>query len=360
MRHASVLFCVYLFSAFRVGRCVYIQSPRSRFVFLLVNRFASVDRIIHIFIISNHLRIVEMTRCEKSITSQLNSYLDFLRDVKHSSDNTVQAYRRDLAKFVEYSEAADLTSCDEVDSDTVADFKTFLSNKGLSSASVSRTFSSLRGFFQFMIQSGECSSNPAKDIHNDKIEKKEMVILTPREIEKLLSMPDVNDVKGMRDKAMLELLYATGIKVSELVGLNVDDVNLQLTFVRCGSDDKERFIPIYPLAAKAIASYIEKSRKFLVTDPTETALFVNVTGERMTRQGFWKILKNYTEAADIKKPITPHTLRHSFAAHLLENGADIHDIQLILGHSDISSTQRYAQFLKDKMKNSYMKFHPRA
>ena len=302
-----------------------------------------------------------MTSCENSvISSQLNNYLTFLSNEKHSSDNTVQAYRRDLSKFLDFADDEDIVSFAEVDSENVAGFKDYLIGKGLSTASVSRTLSSLRSMFQYLISVGICESNPAKSVHNDKVEKKDMLILSSKEVNLLLSQPDTSDIKGMRDKAMLEVLYATGIKVTELINLTVDDVNLQLSFIRCGSGDKERFIPIYPIAAKAVSLYLEKSRKLLVTDNLENALFVNVTGEKMTRQGFWKILKTYAVAADIKKPITPHTLRHSFAAHLLENGADIHDIQLILGHSDISSTQRYAQFLKNKMKNSYMKFHPRA
>ena len=302
-----------------------------------------------------------MTSCENSvISSQLNNYLTFLSNEKHSSDNTVQAYRRDLSKFLDFADDEDIVSFAEVDSENVAGFKDYLIGKGLSTASVSRTLSSLRSMFQYLISVGICESNPAKSVHNDKVEKKDMLILSSKEVNLLLSQPDTSDIKGMRDKAMLEVLYATGIKVTELINLTVDDVNLQLSFIRCGSGDKERFIPIYPIAAKAVSLYLEKSRKLLVTDNLENALFVNVTGEKMTRQGFWKILKTYAVAADIKKPITPHTLRHSFAAHLLENGADIHDIQLMLGHSDISSTQRYAQFLKNKVKNSYMKFHPRA
>ena len=302
-----------------------------------------------------------MTSCENSvISSQLNNYLTFLSNEKHSSDNTVQAYRRDLSKFLDFADDEDIVSFAEVDSENVAGFKDYLIDKGLSTASVSRTLSSLRSMYQYLISVGICESNPAKSVHNDKVEKKDMLILSSKEVNLLLSQPDTSDIKGMRDKAMLEVLYATGIKVTELINLTVDDVNLQLSFIRCGSGDKERFIPIYPIAAKAVSLYLEKSRKLLVTDNLENALFVNVTGEKMTRQGFWKILKTYAEQAEIKKPITPHTLRHSFAAHLLENGADIHDIQLILGHSDISSTQRYAQFLKNKMKNSYMKFHPRA
>ncbi len=292
--------------------------------------------------------------------SQLNSYFLYLKDVKKSTDNTIQAYRRDLEKFLNYACENDISDFSCVNSDIVADFKCYLSNKGLSASSVSRTLSSLRSLFQFFISEGLCESNPAKLIHNDKVEKKELTVLTSKEVDALLAQPDVSDIKGMRDKAMLELLYATGIKVSELIGLNIDDFNFQLSFIRCGEGDKERFIPLYPIAAKSISNYIEKSRKLLVVGESEAALFVNTVGERLTRQGFWKILKAYASNAGINKSITPHTLRHSFAAHLLENGADIHDIQVILGHSDIASTQIYAQYLKDKMKNSYIKFHPRA
>jgi len=295
-----------------------------------------------------------------NLNSQLNSYFDYLKDVKKSTDNTLQAYRRDLEKFLNFAIDRKFDNFKDVDSDDIADFKIYLSNKGLSASSVSRTLSSLRGLFQFFVAEGICDSNPAKLIHNDKAQKKDLTVLTSKEVEALLAQPDLSDIKGLRDKAMLELLYATGIKVSELIGLDLDDFNAQLSFIRCGDGEKERFIPLYPIAAKAVTNYIEKSRKLMVVGDFEKALFVNATGERLTRQGFWKILKAYVAEAGIKKTITPHTLRHSFAAHLLENGADIHDIQVILGHSDIASTQIYAQYLKDKMKNSYIKFHPRA
>lgn len=303
-----------------------------------------------------------MIGCEfnNQLASQLNNYFDYLRDVKKSSDNTLQAYQRDLQKFYDYLNDIGVDDFTEVDTETIANFKIHLNSLGLSSTSVSRTLSSMRGLYQFFISSGLCDSNPAKAVHNDKVEKKDISVMTAKEVEALLAQPDSNDVKGMRDKAMLEILYATGIKVSELIGLNIDDFNAQLSFIRCGEGDKERFIPIYPVAAKAIVTYIEKSRKILISGTNETALFVNVTGDKMTRQGFWKILKAYAAKANIKKTITPHTLRNSFASHLLENGADIRDIQVILGHTDIASTQRYAQFLKEKMKNSYIKFHPRA
>ncbi len=302
-----------------------------------------------------------MLGCENTILiSQLNNFYDYLKNVKKSSDNTLQAYRRDLEKFVDYAAVINVVNFSDVDIDCVNEFKVYLTKKGLSASSVSRTLSSMRSLYQFLIAEGICDVNPAKAVHNDKNEKKEMVVLTSKEVETILSQPDTSDIKGMRDKAMLEVLYATGIKVSELIGLNIEDFNAQLSFIRCGTGDKERFIPIYPIAAKAVSVYLEKARKLFVTNTNERSLFVNVTGDRMTRQGFWKILKAYVKTAGIKKTITPHTLRHSFAAHLLENGADIHDIQTILGHTDIASTQRYAQFLKDKMKNSYIKFHPRA
>ncbi len=302
-----------------------------------------------------------MTGCANSnISTQLNSFLTYLKDDKKASINTVQAYMRDLGKFISYACENNINDFKLVDSDVIADFKLNLSSKGLSSSSVSRTLSSMRSLFKFLVMTGICESNPAKAVHNDKADKKEINVLTSKEVELLLSQPDTNDIKGLRDKAMLEIIYATGIKVSELINLSLDDFNQQLSYIRCGDGEKERFIPLYPVACKAVISYIEKSRKLLVNDINERTLFVNITGEKMTRQGFWKILKSYAEAANIKKDITPHTLRNSFATHLLENGADIHDIQVILGHSDIASTQRYAQFLRNKMKNSYMKFHPRA
>lgn len=294
------------------------------------------------------------------MTSQYTEYIKYLKNVKKSSDNTLQAYIRDLNKFLEYASKSKLSDFSVVSVEDISSYKDYLNNMGLSPASVSRSLSALRSLFQYLISTGVVEHNPAREIPNDKIEKKGPQVLTSKEIESLLAQPDTSDTKGKRDKAMLELLYATGIKVSELVSLNVEDVNFQLSFVRCGTGDKERFVSLYPLALRALAVYVDSARKLLVLHPDENALFVNVQGERMTRQGFWKILKSYAESAKIKKDITPHTLRHSFAAHLLENGADIHDIQEILGHSDISSTMRYAQLIKNKLNNGYMKFHPRA
>ena len=294
------------------------------------------------------------------LTIQLNRYLAYLRDEKHSPSNTVQAYRRDLEKFFGYAATRDIRSFSQLNEEDVEEYKLYLNAQGLSSSSVSRSLSSLRGLFQYLLAVGLADTNPAKNVHNDMVVRKELNVLTSKEVEALLSQPDVNDIKGIRDKAMLELLYATGIKVSELIGLDLKDLNLSVSCIRCGEGENERLIPLYPVAMKAVTTYLEKSRMILAASTDENALFVNLFGERLSRQGFWKILKSYVASAKITKDITPHTLRHSFATHLLENGADIHDIQEILGHRDLSSTQRYAQYLKDKMKNSYMKFHPRA
>lgn len=294
------------------------------------------------------------------LTIQLNRYLAYLRDEKHSPSNTVQAYRRDLEKFFGYAATRDIRSFSQLNEEDVEEYKLYLNAQGLSSSSVSRSLSSLRGLFQYLLAVGLADTNPAKNVHNDKVVRKELNVLTSKEVDSLLSQPDVNDIKGIRDKAMLELLYATGIKVSELIGLDLKDLNLNVSCIRCGEGENERLIPLYPVAMKAVTTYLEKSRMILAASTDENALFVNLSGERLSRQGFWKILKSYVASAKITKDITPHTLRHSFATHLLENGADIHDIQEILGHRDLSSTQRYAQYLKDKMKNSYMKFHPRA
>lgn len=294
------------------------------------------------------------------LTSQLNSYLEYLARTKHSSSNTLQAYRRDLEKFYGFADVRGVHTFSSLTVEDVEEYKLYLTSVGLSASSVSRSLSALRGLFQYLIAAGFAETNPARCVHNDKSEKRELSILTSKEVECLLQQPDTRDVKGIRDKAMLELLYATGIKVSELLRLNVTDVNLALSFVRCGEEGKERYIPLYPVALQAMKNYLEHSRKLIAAGESENTLFLNIAGDCMTRQGFWKILKGYVRAAGITKDITPYTLRHSFAAHLLENGADIHDIQEILGHRDPASTQRYAQYLKEKMNNKYIKFHPRA
>ena len=225
---------------------------------------------------------------------------------------------------------------------------------------MTRSTASIRSFYNYMLREGRVKTNPAKAVTSQKVERKYPEILTNREVELFLEQPKCVDEKGFRDHAMLELLYATGIRVSELIGLNVEDVNLTVGFIRCTTHGKERIIPLYTAAVKALREYMEKIRPRIIADENQQALFVNMSGERMSRQGFWKIIKYYQEKAEINKDITPHTLRHSFAVHLLENGADLRSIQEMLGHADISSTQIYTHVIQKQLKDVYNKAHPRA
>ena len=287
-------------------------------------------------------------------------YVAYLREEKHCSPNTLSAYQRDMQKFFDYAEEFGIASFDGVEASDVSSYKQYLLRRGLSASSVSRSLSALRGLYQYLISVGAAEHNPAREIPNDKVAKKGPQVLTNKEIELLLAQPSPNDLKGIRDKAMLELLYATGIRVSELIGLDLDDLNLSAGFLRCASRGKERIIPLYPTAIRALTDYVRDIRPQILLDPQEPALFVNMSGERMSRQGFWKIIKQYQQKAQIDKDITPHTLRHSFATHLLENGADLRSIQEMLGHADISSTQIYSHMVKAKLQDVYHKAHPRA
>lgn len=289
----------------------------------------------------------------------LDKYEQYLTEVKHASDNTVSSYMRDLNQFASYLREVN-TQFADICRDTVCSYVAYLQDKGKSTATVSRSLASLKSFFAYGVSQAWRETNPVSNIHLEKSEKKLPQILTGKEVELLLEQPKCTDLKGYRDKAMLELLYATGIRVSELINLEVDDVNIPGSFIKCASGSKVRIIPLYPAAIKALNDYIENIRPKMVADMRETSLFVNVSGDRMSRQGFWKIIKHYQEKAQINKDITPHTLRHSFAAHLLENGADLRSIQEMLGHSDISSTQVYAQLVKQNLKTVYNKYHPRA
>ena len=289
----------------------------------------------------------------------MEQYEDFLVQTKHASGNTVASYMRDLHQFAAYLQELHLPLL-EVDGAAVSGYMAALHDRGKSAATISRCLASLKSFYNYAVSCGRKDLNPAMNVHVEKAEKKLPQILTGKEVELLLEQPKCTDLKGYRDKAMLELLYATGIRVSELINLNVSDVNLPGGFIKCDSGGKVRIIPLYPAAVKALSDYIQDVRPKMVADGTETSLFVNVSGERMSRQGFWKIIKHYQEKAQIDKDITPHTLRHSFAAHLLENGADLRSIQEMLGHSDISSTQIYAQLVKQNLKSVYHKYHPRA
>ncbi len=290
----------------------------------------------------------------------LDQFEQYLIDEKHASENTISSYLRDIRQFTEYLTASGIKSVERVKAQDISNFLKELQELGKSQSTVTRNIASVRSFYQFLAMKGVVRTNPTANIKYTKAVKKLPQILTGSEVELLLSQPDCSTLKGYRDKAMLELLYATGIRVSELIQLNLNHINLDLGFIRCTSGEKERMIPLYPAAIKAVSDYCRLARKMLVTSKSEKALFVNLSGERMTRQGFWKLIKNYQESANIRKEITPHTLRHSFAAHLLENGADLRSIQEMLGHADISSTQIYSRMIQENMKKTYQKFHPRA
>ena len=289
----------------------------------------------------------------------LSGYERFLTEEKKASPNTLSSYLRDVRQYLDWLEEEGISPTQALHADVEA-YTRSMTAKGKSAATVTRCQASLKSFYSWLIQIGQISENPARGLSQTKVERKLPHILTSREVELFLEQPDPSDAKGCRDKAMLELLYATGIRVSELIGLNLDNINLSAGFIRCANRGKERIIPLYQAAVRALQNYLDRVRPQMVEHPDEKALFVNMSGERMSRQGFWKIIKHYQEKAGIQKDITPHTLRHSFAAHLLENGADLHSIQEMLGHADISSTQIYTQVVSQKLKDVYNKAHPRA
>jgi integrase/recombinase XerD len=288
------------------------------------------------------------------------AYENYLSKVKQASSNTVASYLRDIRQFAEWLQVNEDISVVDATQLNIGEYLSHLEGEGRSGATVSRNLASLKNFYAYLVSTGFVEKTPVIDIHIDRGEKKLPQILTGREIELLLAQPACLDAKGFRDKAMLEVMYATGIRVSELIELNVEDVNLDLGILKCNSSKKTRAIPIYPGALRALSVYLKDIRSSLIASNEEKALFVNINGSRMSRQGFWKILKHYQAAAHIDKEITPHTLRHSFAVHLLENGADIGSVQELMGHSDISSTQMYTHMINQKLKSVYEKCHPKA
>ena len=291
----------------------------------------------------------------------INAYENHLTKVKKASNNTVASYMRDIRQFsgwIQQNEGINLLNASQWN---ISAYLDFLLQQGKSSATASRTLASLKNFYNYVVAAGFLETSPVgSDLHVERGEKKLPQILTGREVELLLAQPSSADPKGLRDKAMLEVMYATGMRVTELIDLNVEDINLELGIVKCNNHKKIRSIPLYPAALKAVGLYIRDVRMGMVSDPAERALFVNIGGVRMSRQGFWKILKHYQTKAGIEKEITPHTLRHSFAVHLLENGADLGSLQELMGHSDISSTQMYTHMINQKLKIVYEKCHPKA
>ena len=287
-------------------------------------------------------------------------FINFLERDKRLSLNTLQSYKRDIEQYITYLNSINVSSITNTNKTTVIAYLLHLQKKGRATSTISRNLASIRSFYQFLYKKKAIDVDPTTELESPKVEKKLPQILSTQEVELLLDQPKCLDLKGIRDKAMLEVLYATGIRVSELISLNINDINLDLGFLTCNKGSRERTIPIGSISIAAIREYLEKSRKFLLQNVDDEALFVNINGGRLTRQGFWKIIKHYKNQANINKEITPHTLRHSFAAHLLENGADLRSIQEMLGHSDISSTQIYTQIAKNKIKDIYKKTPPRA
>lgn len=290
---------------------------------------------------------------------QIKNFLNFIENDKKVSQNTLQSYRRDILQYSNYIEENKINYL-KVDEEQIKEYLKYMNDIGKKSSTISRSLASIRSFYQYLLRIKKVKKDPTEGIQSPKIEKRVPSVLTSQEVELLLEQPKNVDLKGIRDKAMLEFAYATGMKVTEIISLNIEDVNLEEGFVTCKGKERTRNIPLGSLSLKALKEYIENSRNILIKDDSVTALFVNTNGQRLTRQGFWKIVKFYKDQAHISKDITPHILRHSFATHLLQNGADLKAIQTMLGHSDISSTQIYMQFQDATIQNIYKKAHPRA
>lgn len=288
----------------------------------------------------------------------IKSFVEELKSDKKLSKNTLESYSRDIKQFLTFLHDNDI-DFKSVKKANVISYVIYLQKEGKAVASISRSLASIRAFYHILVKNHIVSYDPTLDLESPRIEKKIPKVLSVDEVERLLALPNGLDTKGARDRAMLEILYATGIRVSELISLNLEDVNIELGCIKCNGN-KERIIPVGKIALGALENYIKNYRASFQKGKKDNALFLNFHGERMTRQGFWKIVKYYASLANIEKEITPHTLRHSFAAHLIENGADLKSVQQMLGHSDISTTQVYADMIKTRISDVYRKSHPRA
>jgi integrase/recombinase XerD len=292
----------------------------------------------------------------------LQSFIHYLSVERGLAQNTLESYERDLTQFMEHLRELRVLEVKDTMKSHIVGYIAKLKKSGKAPATVSRSLVSIRAFYQFLVRERLIDKDPSMNMESPKLEKRLPKVMSMNEVELLLDSPQTSTPNGMRDKAMLEVLYATGIRVSELISLNLGDIHLGLGYVRCiGKGSKERIIPLGRIAAQTIDQYIQAHRhKLLKPTKAEDALFVSHLGSRMTRQGFWKIIKKYGVLANIQKEITPHTLRHSFATHLLENGADLRAVQEMLGHADISTTQIYTHVTKKRMKEVYNRTHPRA
>lgn len=292
--------------------------------------------------------------------NEIQNFISYLHNTKKTSGNTEVSYERDLKKMMRYFEGEQhITEVSRITETNLNSYMLYLENRHFAPSTVSRSVASMRAFFQYLTRERVIDKDPSEHLKPPKVEKKMPEVLTVREVDLLLAQPSQETPKGIRDKAMLELLYATGIRVSELIHLTWPDVNLPMGYITCRDREKERVIPFGSVARRALQHYLADARKVFVGDGETEVLFTNCSGKPMSRQGFWKILKGYAASAGIEKDITPHTLRHSFAAHLIQNGADVRSVQEMMGHSDISTTQMYVNMNVYKIRDVYAKTHPR-
>lgn len=291
--------------------------------------------------------------------SEINAFIVYLHNIRKTSGNTEMSYRRDLVKVKKYMEEQGISDVRKITSTNLNSYILYLEKNKFSAATISRNIASLKAFYHYMFKEGMVNEDAAEALHAPKIEKKLPEILSTEEVVRLLEQPSGDSPKEIRDKAMLELLYATGIRVTELITLKLRDVNLQMGYLMCRDAGKERVIPFGTEAKSALVRYLGGTRAAMVSDEESEYLFVNCSGQPMSRQGVWKLIKFYAKKAGIEEDITPHTLRHSFAAHLVENGADLRSVQEMLGHSDISTTQIYANMSHGRIREVYAKTHPR-
>ena len=290
---------------------------------------------------------------------EIKAFITYLHNVKGTSANTEMSYKRDLEKVQHFMESRGISETAGVTEKDLEEYVKYLEDNRFAAATVSRNIASIKAFYHYMVQEGIVAKDISESLKAPKIEKKIPEIMSPDEVVRLLEQPSGNSHKEIRDKAMLELLYATGIRVTELITLKVSDVNMPMSFILCRDRNKERIIPFGNEARNALAKYLDGTRDEMLENKSSDVLFANCSGQPMSRQGFWKLIKYYAKKADIKADITPHTLRHSFAAHLVENGADLRSVQEMLGHSDISTTQIYANLNHNHIREVYAKAHPR-
>lgn len=291
----------------------------------------------------------------------INEFINYLGVERGLALNTLESYGRDLRQYSQYLEQDEENTLDFATRSTIAEYLLHLQSQGKAAATIARRLAALKAFYQFLVREKYLEKDPTASLESPRLEKRLPKVLTIKQVELLLAQPNGSSSAGLRDRAMLELLYATGIRVSELVCLDIEDVSLDMGYIRClGKGSKERIVPLGSMAVRGLKDYLENGRGRLVRDREEKALYVNHHGRRLTRQGFWKIVKKYADDAKIDAEITPHTLRHSFATHLLENGADLRSVQEMLGHADISTTQIYTHITKGRLKEVYARTHPRA